>query len=95
MDLAQRYSYVFPDLHLVNSLCGLGPLVEMGAGTGYWARERRVRGADVLAFDQEALLRNAIWALQDKGPLYYLADDTEPAKTTGKGLRRSARAGTW
>jgi hypothetical protein len=52
LDLAQRYSYVFPDTHLVNALCGLGPLVEMGAGTGYWTRELRVRGADVLAFDQ-------------------------------------------
>jgi hypothetical protein len=52
LDLAQRYSYVFPDAHLVNALGELGPLVEMGAGTGYWAGQLRARGADVVAFDQ-------------------------------------------
>src|ERR1700680_231118 len=51
-DLAQRYSYVFPEAHLVDVLCELGPVVEIGAVTGYWAHELRARGADVLAFDQ-------------------------------------------
>jgi hypothetical protein len=52
LDLAQRYSYVLPDAHLVTALRELGPLVEMGAGTGYWARELRAHGVDVVAFDQ-------------------------------------------
>lgn len=50
--LAQRYSYVIPDSLLVRALCDLGPLVEMGAGTGYWAHVLKGNGADVVAFDQ-------------------------------------------
>jgi hypothetical protein len=50
--LAQRYSYVFPDDRSLAALARLGPLVEMGAGTGYWAYRLRALGADVVAFDQ-------------------------------------------
>ncbi len=50
--LAQRYSYVIPDSQLVSALCDLGPLVEIGAGTGYWAHVLKANGADVVAFDQ-------------------------------------------
>jgi len=52
LDLAQHYSYVFPDWHSMTALRKLGPLVEMGAGTGYWAFKLRAIGADILAFDQ-------------------------------------------
>jgi hypothetical protein len=52
LDLAQRFSYVLPDSLLVRALCDLGPLVEIGAGTGYWAYRLRAEGADVIAFDQ-------------------------------------------
>jgi hypothetical protein len=52
LELTQRYSYVFPDPHLLTTLCELGPLVEMGAGTGYWAAKLRAIGADIMAFDQ-------------------------------------------
>jgi hypothetical protein len=51
-DLAQRYSYVFPDDRTLAALGGLGPIVEIGAGTGYWAYRLRNLGVDVLAFDQ-------------------------------------------
>lgn len=51
LELAQRYAYVFPDPPLLRALCQLGPLVEIGAGTGYWARKLRDIGIDVLAFD--------------------------------------------
>jgi hypothetical protein len=50
--LAQHYSYVFPDDRSLTALCGIGPLVEMGAGTGYWAYRLRALGVDVVAFDQ-------------------------------------------
>lgn len=51
IDLAQRYSYVFPDRNALSTLAGLGPLVEMGAGTGYWAFRLRAIGANVMAYD--------------------------------------------
>jgi hypothetical protein len=51
-DVAQRYAYVFPDDRSLSVLAELGPIVEMGAGTGYWAYRLRALGVDVLAFDQ-------------------------------------------
>lgn len=50
--LAQRYSYVFPDDSSLSSLSEIAPLVEMGAGTGYWAHRLRALGVDIVAFDQ-------------------------------------------
>jgi hypothetical protein len=49
--LAQRYSYVYPDERVLDMLSELGPLVEIGAGTGYWAGKLRARGVDIVAFD--------------------------------------------
>jgi hypothetical protein len=50
--LAQRYAYVFPGEAALEMLAGLGPLVEIGAGTGYWAYRLRSMGVDIVAFDQ-------------------------------------------
>jgi hypothetical protein len=50
--LAQRYAYVFPSDSALAVLAGLGPLVEVGAGTGYWAHRLRSIGADIAAYDQ-------------------------------------------
>ena len=50
--LAQRYAYVFPDESALAMLAGLGPLVEIGAGTGYWAHRLRSLGVDIVAIDQ-------------------------------------------
>ncbi len=52
LDLAQRYAYVVPDERSISMLSALGPIVEIGAGTGYWAYRLRARGVDVIAFDQ-------------------------------------------
>jgi hypothetical protein len=53
--LAQRYAYVFPSDSILAMLAGLGPLVEIGAGTGYWAHRLRSIGVDIVAFDQAPL----------------------------------------
>jgi hypothetical protein len=50
--LAQRYSYVFPDDRSLSALSAIAPLVEMGAGTGYWAYRLRALGVDIVACDQ-------------------------------------------
>ena len=50
--LAQRFSYVVPDRTSLDMLHALGPLIELGAGTGYWAAKLRALGTDILAFDQ-------------------------------------------
>jgi hypothetical protein len=53
--LAQRYTYVFPSDSTLTMLAGIGPLIEMGAGTGYWAYRLRSVGVDIVAFDQAPL----------------------------------------
>jgi hypothetical protein len=50
--VAQRYAYVMPDAQSLAVLSTLGPIVELGAGTGYWASRLLANGVDVVAFDQ-------------------------------------------
>lgn len=50
-DLALRYSYVLPEPRLLAAISRHSPLVELGAGTGYWAYLLRLMGADVIAYD--------------------------------------------
>lgn len=47
----QLYSWAIPDQEAVDFLAGLGPIVEIGAGTGYWARCITEAGGDVIAYD--------------------------------------------
>lgn len=49
--LTERFAYTCPTDEVLEALVGLSPLVEAGAGSGYWARLLRDLGADVLAFD--------------------------------------------
>jgi hypothetical protein len=55
LTLAQRYAYVLPTDSTLAMLAGLGPLVEIGAGTGYWAHRLCSIGVDIVAFDQAPL----------------------------------------
>lgn len=49
--LRRRFSYAIPSEPALAALLGLGPLLEIGAGTGYWAALLRARGADIVALD--------------------------------------------
>ena len=49
--LAVRYAHAIPGEAALDTLADLAPLVELGAGTGYWAWLLRRRGVDILAFD--------------------------------------------
>ena len=46
-----RYAYAIPDDTALDLLAARAPILEIGAGTGYWAYLLRQRGVDVLAFD--------------------------------------------
>lgn len=52
-ELIRFYSYAIPTLRALQTVAGLGPLVELGAGAGYWSRLLRDLGADVVAYDIE------------------------------------------
>jgi len=50
-ELAALLAWAIPAEGALGVLAGYGPLVECGAGTGYWAALLRARGVDVLATD--------------------------------------------
>jgi hypothetical protein len=52
LEFARRYAYVLPEPHLLDVLRRHAPLVEVGAGTGWWAHRLRLAGVDIVAYDQ-------------------------------------------
>lgn len=51
--LVWAYSWAIPTREAIEVIASLSPLVELGAGTGYWAWLLRQVGADVIALDRE------------------------------------------
>lgn len=50
-ELVRKYAWAIPDENVIREIAKLSPIIEVGAGTGYWAKQLREAGADVLAFD--------------------------------------------
>lgn len=50
--LCHKFSWAIPDERSLNILSYFSPLIEIGAGNGYWARLLRDRGVSILAFDK-------------------------------------------
>jgi hypothetical protein len=48
----QKYSWAIPNGDVLQEIAKYTPLVEIGAGTGYWAWLLRQLGIDILAFDK-------------------------------------------
>jgi hypothetical protein len=51
-ELAARFAWAVPGDSALAAVAELGPLIDGGAGTGYWAAMLRARGVDVLAVDR-------------------------------------------
>lgn len=51
--LSERFAWAVPTDEAILAIAELGPIVEIGAGTGYWAWLLEQAGAEVLAFDAE------------------------------------------
>jgi hypothetical protein len=64
-----EYSYAIPCEEALAVLVALSLLVEIGAGSGYWAQLLRDRGADVLAFDEEPDPEVNTWISRQWGPV--------------------------
>jgi len=71
-ELAAVFSWAIPDSPALGVLARHGPLVECGAGTGYWAALLHAGGADVLATD-----------ITRPGPRWAGPEIDEPAKFHG------------
>ncbi len=50
--LVRRYAWAIPCESALQSIQCFGPLVEVGAGTGYWARLLAERGVDIICYDR-------------------------------------------
>lgn len=49
--LQRRYAWAIPNEEALTAIAQRSPIVEVGAGTGYWASLLSHRGADVIAYD--------------------------------------------
>ena len=50
--LTHFYSWAVPNSKALEAIAEYSPIVEIGAGTGYWAKLLQDQGCDVLAFDK-------------------------------------------
>ena len=50
--LCNKYSWAVPDDRALKIIGTFSPLVEIGAGKGYWAKLLRQQGVDILAYDK-------------------------------------------
>lgn len=48
-----KYSWAIPGQNALNTIASYGPIVEMGAGSGYLAYCLRQMGVDVIAYDHK------------------------------------------
>jgi tetratricopeptide (TPR) repeat protein len=49
--LVRKYSWAIPNEEALTTIRDLGPIVEIGAGSGYWSAMLKARGADIKSFD--------------------------------------------
>lgn len=49
--IKDRYAWAIPNDAALSAIAAVGPIVEIGAGTGYWAWLLQQRGVDVIAYD--------------------------------------------
>jgi hypothetical protein len=50
-DYCETYAWAIPNPEAIATLVQHSPLIEIGAGRGYWAALAAAEGADILAFD--------------------------------------------
>ncbi len=51
-DMCRKYSFAIPTKEAIREISKFSPIVEIGAGSGYWASLLEKNGAKVLAYDK-------------------------------------------
>lgn len=59
--LVGRFSWAIPNEKSLDVLSHFSPLVEIGAGKGYWGYLLRSRGVDILCYDKEPSSLSSAW----------------------------------
>lgn len=52
--LVTNYSWAIPTEEAISLICKYSPIIEIGAGKGYWANLISSMGGDIIAFDKDA-----------------------------------------
>ncbi len=69
-DFISRYAFAVPTIDILEEIARHSPIVEIGAGTGYWAMCLRDAGADVLAFDLRPPGEDPPWEWREANPWF-------------------------
>jgi len=51
VELINKYSFGIPTTSVLKRIATYSPIIELGAGTGYWASSLEAVGCDILAYD--------------------------------------------
>ncbi len=78
--LIHRYAFAVPHDAAIELLVGLGRIVEIGAGTGYWAALLRAEGATVFPYDSSPPGPGVSNHYFPEGSLYTLVEVGGPEK---------------
>ena len=63
-ELIGKYSFSIPNTSALKLVAGYSPLIEIGAGSGYWARCLSMMGADIVCFDTRPPQDGPSWDLE-------------------------------
>lgn len=69
-DFVTDFSFTIPYYEIVQKVASYSPIVEIGAGSGYWARCLTEAGADVLAYDSFPPGEHSPWEWQKGNPWF-------------------------
>lgn len=72
-DIVSEFSFTIPYYSILQKVASFSPIVEIGAGSGYWARCLTEMGADVIAYDSFPPGEQNSWEWYNGNPWF---DDT-------------------
>jgi hypothetical protein len=90
--LARLYAFAVPNQACLEELAKHTPIVEMGAGTGYWASQLKNMGVDVIAYDIKPPAQNS--GTQNTLATVNGDDDDEGGRKKKKKKKRHGKAPT-
>lgn len=82
--LIESHGYAIPNEIALNKIASLGPVLEIGSGSGYWVDLLRKKGADVIAVDDKSDGFKKFWiddTIFMDGVCYLMQHDGCPDRT--------------
>jgi hypothetical protein len=65
--LVEKYAWAVPDERSLAIISHFSPLIEVGAGKGYWARLLQGRGVDIISYDKFLPSKSNMWTEVRRG----------------------------